>query len=65
MGLVWFGLKKCSSVRRLQLITTHVTVEKLIYSITAMLNELCILDFDTVVNCNNHTQQQVSNVIAF
>jgi len=44
MGLVWFGLKKCSSVRRLQLITTHVTVEKLIYSkyysITAMLNEL-------------------------
>ena len=56
---VWneFGsvqFEKCSSVWILQLFTTYVIVEWLIYSkyynISDMLNELCISYFDTVVN---------------
>jgi len=49
-------LKKCGSIRILQLFTTCVIVESLIYSeyysVTAILNELCIPDIDTVVNKN-------------
>ena len=52
LGSVQF--EKRSSVRIVQLFTVYVIVEQLIYSkyysITAMLNELCVPDFDTVVN---------------
>ena len=47
----WFGLTKHDLVQILQLFTSYVIDESLIYSkyysVTAMLNELCILDFDS------------------